>query len=89
MNSLGYNRGMHDSLSIGKKVLIMISMYNNGKKTTFKTQKLYENRESFRKAMKQLVKAKFINVGSVNRENEYKLTLNGILCIEEVLRNIA
>ena len=64
-------------------------MYNNGHKTTFKTQKLYENRDSFNKAMKRLVKANFIRVASVKRENEYKLTLNGILCIEEVLRDIA
>ena len=89
MNSLGYNRGMHDSLSIGKKVLIMISMYNNGKKTTFEKQKLYENRESFRKAMKQLVKANFIKIERIKTYNIYKLTLNGILSIEEVLRDIA
>ena len=77
------------SKMIGQRVLILLSMYNNGHKTTFKTQKLYENRDSFNKAMKRLVKANFIRVASVKRENEYKLTLNGILCIEEVLRDIA
>ena len=80
---------MHDSLAIGKKVLILLLMYNNGKRVSFETQKLYKNRESFHKAMKQLKKASFIKSEIRDRHiNIYKLTLNGIIATEEVLKNI-
>ena len=80
---------MHDSLAIGKKVLILLAMYNNGKKCTFEHQKLYINRESFRKAMKQLQKGKFMKIEREKTHNVYKLTLNGILIVEEVLKDIS
>ena len=80
---------MHDSLAIGKKVLILLAMYNNSKKTTFETQRLYKNRESFNKAMKQLKKGSFIKIKREKTHNVYYLTLNGILVTEEVLKDIS
>jgi hypothetical protein len=67
-----------------EQLMAIFFMYNNGKKIAFENQLIYRNRDCFNRAMNELARAKRLRKRSFEKENEYKLTLEGEL-IKEVL----
>lgn len=63
--------------------------YDNKGRITFKEQDFYRNSRSFKRAMRQLVKADLISIENIQLNgricNLYELTGNGILIVEEVI----
>ena len=70
---------------------ILLVMYNNSHKTNFYNQTIYKNYRSFERAMRQLINAKIIKIKPMRIDKQYTnmyiLTYNGILAVEEVIKD--
>jgi hypothetical protein len=70
---------------------IMDFIYKNGQKITYNQQKIYKNRFSFNRSMRQLKRAGFIDSRVVKQNNnfcnEYFLLSRGAFFVEEILEN--
>ncbi len=69
----------------------MLFLLDNGKECVFEQQIFYKNRRTFNKSMRQLINANWLNVRSrkINNywRNVYKMTLNGRLVAEEMIKD--
>lgn len=68
---------------------ILLAMFDNGNRVSFKSQNVYSNNRSFKRAMRELSRAGCCSatVALINgkRCNEYKLTMNGELFVQTVI----
>ena len=69
---------------------ILLKIHENANSIVYKDQKIYKANGSFKEAMKPLVNAGFIRIIRPNGNrgcNLYKLTLDGIFLVEDVIKH--